>query len=416
MKKKKKVLLILLIVIILLGIGLGIYFSFRNKNNNDNIKEEDKKIEVVDNLNLSLGSSIPTFNDFVNDEAVEGDIAIYYQDTLVEEDTLDNFGVYDVEITIDGVVYKSVITINDEDAPELVLKEVSITAGKSYDINDFVESCIDNSKEDCEIDYQDKNMAKYTDAGSYDIVIVAKDKSGNEVSKKTVLTVTAKKSNTSSSSSSNSSSNNSSSSSSSSSSKVTQVDTIEQKNLVEEKYKYGIKISVYEKIYIAVYSDGSQKEINRVSITEYDQSTFNATTDDLKDEALTVVSKNAAIISEILNSVNELRSNVGVAALTNDSDLNLAATIRAMEMGYAKVFSHTRPDGRSCNTVLKDLGISFSFMGENIASGQTSAASAMKSWTNSSGHYANMIGSNYTKLGVGYFTFRGNTYWVQIFT
>ena len=118
--------------------------------------------------------------------------------------------------------------------------------------------------------------------------------------------------------------------------------------------------------------------------------------------------------SEILRLVNNERTSKGLKALTLDYRISSAADIRAREI--VSVFSHTRPDGRSCFTVLPDNGISYGGAGENIAYGQDSASEVMTAWMNSEGHRANILNSAFTKLGVGIYSSGGTMYWVQLFT
>ncbi|MGN0577914.1 MAG: CAP domain-containing protein [Ruminiclostridium sp.] len=114
--------------------------------------------------------------------------------------------------------------------------------------------------------------------------------------------------------------------------------------------------------------------------------------------------------------VNSERKAAGKSALTLDSKLCEAAEIRAKEL--SERFSHDRPDGSSCFTVLDDLGIRYMAVGENIAAGQRSADEVMKSWMNSQGHKKNILSGNYRKIGVGFY--KSDTgygyYWVQIFS
>ena len=84
-------------------------------------------------------------------------------------------------------------------------------------------------------------------------------------------------------------------------------------------------------------------------------------------------------------------------------------------MEVAKVFSHTRPNGSSCFTVLGEYGVSYRSAGENIASGQTTPAEVVNAWMNSEGHRANILGESFTSLGVGVYK-NGSSYtWVQLF-
>lgn len=73
------------------------------------------------------------------------------------------------------------------------------------------------------------------------------------------------------------------------------------------------------------------------------------------------------LINEVYEITNNYRSLVGVSSLTLDSSLVEAASIRAKELSDS--FSHTRPNGSSCFTVLSELGISYGTAGENIAAG-----------------------------------------------
>ena len=60
-----------------------------------------------------------------------------------------------------------------------------------------------------------------------------------------------------------------------------------------------------------------------------------------------------------------------LGTLILDYDLCKAAQIRANEI--VSKFSHTRPNGSSCFTVLEDCSISYSSCGENIAAGTSSS-------------------------------------------
>lgn len=126
-----------------------------------------------------------------------------------------------------------------------------------------------------------------------------------------------------------------------------------------------------------------------------------------------------AYYEEVLRLVNEIRAEAGVAPLQLDDTLCQAAGLRSIEMDYNNEFSHTRPDGSSCFTVLSEFNCSYHTCGENIAAGYASPAVVVNGWKNSQGHYENMINASFTKLGVGYSSL-GNSYygnyWTQLFT
>ena len=120
------------------------------------------------------------------------------------------------------------------------------------------------------------------------------------------------------------------------------------------------------------------------------------------------------LINEVYEITNNYRSLVGVSSLTLDSSLVEAASIRAKELSDS--FSHTRPNGSSCFTVLSELGISYGTAGENIAAGYSSPQSVMEGWRSSSGHYQNIISSKFKKIGIGVNIVNNQYYWVQIFS
>lgn len=117
--------------------------------------------------------------------------------------------------------------------------------------------------------------------------------------------------------------------------------------------------------------------------------------------------------TQVYDIVNSERQKNGLSALTYRSDLQAAADLRAREI--VQYFSHTRPNGTSCFTVVSEAGISYRALGENIAYGQRSASEVMNGWMNSSGHRANILSSNFTGVAVGYYEQNGVKYWVQIF-
>ena len=90
-----------------------------------------------------------------------------------------------------------------------------------------------------------------------------------------------------------------------------------------------------------------------------------------------------------------------------------ATMIRAQEL--SKTYSHTRPDGKSCFTILDELDIDWYGAGENIALGFESPESVMSAWMNSSGHKANILNIHFDEIGVGCFEKDGRLYWVQLF-
>ena len=103
---------------------------------------------------------------------------------------------------------------------------------------------------------------------------------------------------------------------------------------------------------------------------------------------------------EVFDLINKQRTNNGLAALKNDSEVQRVARIKAQDMVDNNYFSHTSPTSGSPFDMLKSFKISYKTAGENIA-GNSSNSSAVTAWMNSSGHKANILNSNFNYTGIG---------------
>lgn len=117
-----------------------------------------------------------------------------------------------------------------------------------------------------------------------------------------------------------------------------------------------------------------------------------------------------SVRSQILKLVNQARAEAGLKPLSSSSALNSAAQTRAQEL--SQLYSHNRPDGSSCFTVLGEKGISYRTAGENIAVGYQTAQQVFNAWMNSEGHRNNILSEKFTQMGVGYTAQQG---WTQLF-
>lgn len=125
--------------------------------------------------------------------------------------------------------------------------------------------------------------------------------------------------------------------------------------------------------------------------------------------------ENTSFAMQVIKLVNQERAKEGLPALQYDANIEKAALVRAKETEIS--FSHTRPNGSTFSTALKENGVSFKGAGENIAWGQRSPEEVMKGWMNSPGHRANIMNKNFTRIGVGHYQNNaGVNYWTQLFT
>lgn len=148
--------------------------------------------------------------------------------------------------------------------------------------------------------------------------------------------------------------------------------------------------------------------------TDSSQSGEKATTSKNTAETASDSNSGSSYAEEVLRLVNIERSKAGLSPLTTNSTLKAAADKRAQETAVS--FSHTRPNGTSFSTVLKEYGVSYRTAGENIAYGQRSPQEVVTAWMNSSGHRANILNANYNKIGIGVYKANGVIYWSQLFT
>lgn len=116
---------------------------------------------------------------------------------------------------------------------------------------------------------------------------------------------------------------------------------------------------------------------------------------------------------QLLDMVNAARAAAGRAPLGWDVQLEAVAMQRAAEIAVLFDAAHTRPNGEECFTLYPDDRY---MVGENIAYGYPDAAWVNDGWTNSPGHYQNMINSGFGCMGAGCFVSNGTVYWVEAFS
>lgn len=115
----------------------------------------------------------------------------------------------------------------------------------------------------------------------------------------------------------------------------------------------------------------------------------------------------------LLEAVNELRAEYGLAPLSTMAALDEIAQQRAVEC--SSYFSHTRPNGTKWHTLLSAAGLKRSDRAENIAYYYTSAKAALRSWMNDYAHSKNILDPDLKYIGIGYCKVGGVPYWTQVF-
>lgn len=115
---------------------------------------------------------------------------------------------------------------------------------------------------------------------------------------------------------------------------------------------------------------------------------------------LNPVDAQASSEDDVLALMNAVRESAGLEAFTLDEDLQDIAEIRAVEC--SERFSHIRPNGKAWYTISKLTN------GENLAHAvnqtQQKPENVVYAWTLSPKHYANVVRSSFTSVGIAYYS------------
>jgi uncharacterized protein YkwD len=130
--------------------------------------------------------------------------------------------------------------------------------------------------------------------------------------------------------------------------------------------------------------------------------------------------------SQILDIVNARRSegancgsmgSFGAAPpLTMNAALRCAARVHSKQMVDMSFFDHVSPSGEEPWDRMESAGYSYAYAGENIAAGNPTADATMQQWMDSDGHCRNIMSTDFTEIGVGYYPGGGYGHmWTQAF-
>lgn len=117
-----------------------------------------------------------------------------------------------------------------------------------------------------------------------------------------------------------------------------------------------------------------------------------------------------------LSLLNSYRQQNKLGTLVEDQNLTNSACWLATDLDI-NGFNHTDSQNRDMSQRLTDFGVSDGSRAENIfyTTAGSDANYAFTAWKNSPGHNANMLGSAYTRIGIGRANVSGKWYWVTDF-
>lgn len=146
----------------------------------------DPIISMREKVTIEINSELPDKELFFAElqNVNSNDIKISFDNVDISK-----IGSYPIEITLYNQNYSSMLEVIDSKSPNLKTKNYQINIGEKYDAEDFVDTCTDNSKEDCNIKFYNQakdqqgntiDYGSYIEEGSYKVEIVAEDSSGNQ--------------------------------------------------------------------------------------------------------------------------------------------------------------------------------------------------------------------------------------------
>lgn len=119
---------------------------------------------------------------------------------------------------------------------------------------------------------------------------------------------------------------------------------------------------------------------------------------------------------QVYDMVNAERTAYGLKPLQLSRELSQIARIKSADIRDRGYFGHDSPTYGSPFDMLKKFGLDYHSAGENIAKGQKTPTSVMRSWMSSEGHRENILNTNFNKIGIGFVSdTTGVSYWTQLF-
>ena len=138
-------------------------------------------------------------------------------------------------------------------------------------------------------------------------------------------------------------------------------------------------------------------------------STPPSTGEDYTTPSMSAQEENAFIL------LNQDRIANGLSPLTLDPALSQISRVKSRDMHEKNYFSHTSPTYGSVSNMLKHFGYSFTSVAENIAH-HANVTKAQAAFMSSAGHRRNILGSQWSKVGIGVWTdSQGFVYVTQLF-
>jgi uncharacterized protein YkwD len=118
-------------------------------------------------------------------------------------------------------------------------------------------------------------------------------------------------------------------------------------------------------------------------------------------DAGTLAPELAPELESFVDQINDHRESVGCPRLVWNEDVAEVARVHSQDMLDRDFFAHTNPDGVTPAQRLRNAGIDYRRMAENIAWGYPTGSAVLQGWLGSPGHRANIENCALLEHGVG---------------
>ena len=120
--------------------------------------------------------------------------------------------------------------------------------------------------------------------------------------------------------------------------------------------------------------------------------------------------------TSLIKLTNQGREALGFGPLTENSQLDKAASLKAQDMIAQDYFAHQSPEGKSPWYWIKSANYDYQYAGENLAIGFLDSEEVYQAWDDSPSHKANLLNPKYQDIGIAVLKgdFQGNEIYVVV--
>lgn len=104
----------------------------------------------------------------------------------------------------------------------------------------------------------------------------------------------------------------------------------------------------------------------------------------------------------VYDLTNSVRARNGESVLSWSSSAANSSRKHSLDMADNQFFDHINLDGQKPGDRMREEGIAYNYVGENIIAGYGTAILSNHAWFNSKGHRNNLLSSKFRSLGVGF--------------